>query len=92
MTLMLQIIDGKGDVSVFAGVVQASFGRVEGGAMIRLQCREPIKTALVPGRCEYEQTVSVDDDSVAALLNEHGRPVFSWGPNAARSSVGGPLR
>lgn len=91
MTMMLKVLDGQGNVSIFSGVVQASFGKVEGGAMVRLQCREPIKTALVPGRSEYEQQVLMDDDSVAALLNEHGRPVFSWGPNAARSTVGGPF-
>lgn len=71
--------------SLYAEIVSVHFQRLDGGAaMAHIWCREPVKTAEVPGFCEVEKHVSFT--GTAYVMNEGGKTVSSF---TARTSGDG---
>jgi hypothetical protein len=70
-----------------ADVVSVSFKRYpDGSAQAHCYCREPVKTAEVPGFCEIEKRIMFT--GAAYVMNENGKTVSTF---TARSS-GDPER
>lgn len=64
--------------AVYGDVTSCSFRRYEdgSGAEALIYCREPVKTAVVPGFHEVEKHVSFT--GTAYLMNEQGRTISSF--------------
>mgnify|MGYP006958835710 CR=1 FL=1 len=71
---------------LYADVVSVSFRRHADGAEALCYCREPVKTAEVPGFCEIEKRIVFT--GVAYVMNENGKTVSTF---TARTS-GDPER
>lgn len=77
--------DSDATYSVFADVTACDFHRrPDGSAYAHLQCREPIKTAEVPGYAEIEKHIDVVGD--AFLMNEQGRTISVFKLKGYRAS------
>ena len=82
MTIFVKVMAADDQFSVYGDVTSVSFIRTPGGAQARLYCREPVKTALVPGFHEVEKTVDVP--CTAYVLNEQGRTISTFEAKAGR--------
>lgn len=63
--------------SLFADVTSCDFKRQpDGSAVAHIQCREPIKTAEVPGYAEIQKFIDITGD--AFLMNDQGRTISKF--------------
>lgn len=66
--------DSDATYSVFGDVTSCDFKRhPDGSAHANIQCREPIKTAEVPGYAEIQKHIDITGD--AFLMNDQGRTI-----------------
>lgn len=73
----LATADSDATFSVFGDVTSCDFKRhPDGSAYALLQCREPIKTAEVPGYAEIQKHIDLTGD--AFLMNEQGRTISKF--------------
>jgi hypothetical protein len=80
---------------LYADVVSVRFKRYDGGqAEAHCYCREPVKTAEVPGFCEIEKRIMFE--GTAYVMNDVGKTVSSFtartsgdpeGPNARALAI-----
>lgn len=87
MTLILKVIDDQGQFAIYGDVASIVFRHVDDGTIAHLHCREPVKTAHVPGFCEVEKQVAIADTQTAYVMNENGRTISTW----RRGDTGGPI-
>lgn len=91
MTLILKVTDACGpslspddaEYGLFADIVSIHFRRFEdgSGAEALCYCREPIKTAEVPGFCEVEKRIVFKN--AAYVMNENGKTISRFIVNVA---------
>jgi len=63
--------------ALYADVVSVHFRRFEdGSAHAHCYCREPVKTAEVPGFCEIQKTIMFT--GVAYVMNEGGKTISTF--------------
>lgn len=73
----LATADSDATYSVFGDVMSCDFKRYpDGSAYALVQCREPIKTAEVPGYAEIQKHIDLTGD--AFLMNEQGRTISKF--------------
>lgn len=67
-------VDSDNEYGLYADIVSINFKRTAPGvAEAHCYCREPIKTAQVPGFCEIEKTIVFS--GTAYVMNESGKTV-----------------